>query len=213
MPNYADVIALASNEQGRTVVLSGSTTVLFLTALGESVEKIWTWIGSGEFDRLTDAEKDSVEAIISLAERELMTGITGVFFPEIVDRQGSLLCDGAEYLREDYPALYEHWAGTSLIVDADTFHVPDLRRKFVLGADSEFEVLDTGGAENITLTIDQIPSHAHSEISAVPAIINGGIEAPAAAATPSIDSTGLTGGSQSHSNMPPFMALRWYVWT
>lgn len=213
MFDYADLVALASNEVDRAVLLSGSSIALLLTALGESLEKMWLWAGSGDFNTLTDAEKDNAKALIALAERELMSGLTGVFFAEIVDHPGSLACDGSQYLRANYPALYEHWVGTDLIVDADNFVVPDMRSCFVLGADSLRPPLSYGGTEDVTLTLDQIPSHSHSEISAVPAIINGGLEAPAAAATPSFDSTGLSGGGQSHTNMPPFIALRWYVWT
>ena len=213
MPDYARLIALASNEPNRAVLLSGSSTALLLTALGEGAENMYTWIGSGEFNSLTEAEKDSAKAIIALAEKEIMTGLTGVFFTEIIDRDGALLCDGAQYQRIDYPDLYEHWIGTSLIVDADNFNVPDFRDRFVVGASAGNPVLSTGGQATVTLTANEMPAHTHTEIGAVSAIINGGLEAPANSAVPLAGTTGSAGAGQAHDNIPPFLALRWYVWT
>jgi hypothetical protein len=43
--------------------------------------------------------------------------------------------------------------------DNDT---PDLRDRFVVGAGSAYAVADTGGADSVTLTTAQMPSHTHS---------------------------------------------------
>ncbi|WP_175868722.1 phage tail protein [Bartonella gabonensis] len=68
------------------------------------------------------------------------TGTIGIFgmqfFPE-----GWLPCDGAAYLRTDYPALYEaigtRWGGS----DSWTkFNVPDLRGVFLRGVDDDREI-------------------------------------------------------------------------
>lgn len=146
--------------------------------------------------------------------------------------QGSLECDGAEYLREDYPLLYAVLDAV-FIVDADHFVVPDLRGRVVLGAGtggglSTYSVGEAGGIEAVTLDIGAMPSHSHTntphthtEITAVAAIINGGLEAPAAAAVPGAGITGATsvtidstGGGGSHENRQPFIALRHCIyWT
>lgn len=39
---------------------------------------------------------------------------------------------------------------------------PDLRDKFIVGAGNSYNVGDTGGANTVTLTSDQMPSHNHS---------------------------------------------------
>lgn len=41
-------------------------------------------------------------------------------------------------------------------------NTPDLRDRFVVGAGSSYAVGATGGANTVTLTTDQIPSHTHS---------------------------------------------------
>lgn len=128
---------------------------------------------------------------------------------------GTLACDGSTYLRVDYPDLYNVLA-SAFIVDADTFNVPDLRGRGIIGAGdgaglTSRSVGDTGGAERVTLDVSEIPSHSHSESGAVGTIINGGLEAPASSATPFPTSTGAAGGGASHDNMMPWEALGYAI--
>lgn len=128
----------------------------------------------------------------------------------------SLDCDGSTYLRTDYPALYAV-LDAAFIVNADSFTVPDLRGRAVIGTGtgsglSARSINDAGGAERVTLGTGEIPSHSHSEITAIAAIINGGLEAPASAAIPGIGSTGSTGGGGDHENMMPWRALGFAIW-
>lgn len=74
--------------------------------------------------------------------------------------EGTLLCDGSAYARADYPRLYAALP-PALIVDADTFTVPDLRDRFILGAGTT-PAHDTGGAATVTLTVEQLPRHTHT---------------------------------------------------
>ncbi len=39
---------------------------------------------------------------------------------------------------------------------------PDLRNRFVVGAGDSYAVDATGGADSVTLTVDQIPAHTHT---------------------------------------------------
>lgn len=126
-----------------------------------------------------------------------------------------LACDGATYNRVDYPALFAA-LDDAFLLDADTFKVPDLRGRTAIGTGtgtglSSRSMGDSVGSERITLSTDEIPSHAHGEGIALPAIINGGVEAPAASATPSSGTTGFTGGGSSHDNMMPSLALGYCI--
>ena len=99
---------------------------------------------------------------------------------------GWLLCDGTE--------------GT-----------PNLRDRFVLGWGSR-SIGDTGGEEEHTLTIDEIPSHSHDAGSLnVTGATSGGGGIEASGASPANRSvqghTGSTGGDGSHNNMPPYYVL------
>jgi microcystin-dependent protein len=144
--------------------------------------------------------------------------LTGSVFPIItlVPPSGALLCDGTTYLRTQYPLLYDV-LDTHFKIDADHFFVPDLRGRTLVGAGAGSgltprAVNDQFGEESHTLVTSEIPSHLHSESGAVPTLINGGLEAPAASATPTATVTGSTGGDGAHNNIQPSIALNYAVW-
>jgi microcystin-dependent protein len=92
---------------------------------------------------------------------------------------------------------------------------PDLRGRFVVGAGRSYAVGDTGGAETVRLSINEIPSHTHT-VSAKTVGYAGSWNAKAETVTydgserdngrRSIVS-GSAGGSQAHENRPPYYAL------
>lgn len=89
---------------------------------------------------------------------------------------------------------------------------PDLRNRFIVGAGSFYGVGATGGSEAVTLTVEQMPYHAHSQQLEslgnyyyytgsnhimIRSPNNGDADAL----------TGGAGGSQPHENRPPYYAL------
>ena len=90
-----------------------------------------------------------------------------------------------------------------------TNDTPDLRDKFVVGAGSAYTPGDTGGADSVTLTVDQIPPHTHTYIDQY-VVINAAYRPWPANNNDCNDrniDTGSTGGGQAHENRPPYMAL------
>ncbi len=110
-----------------------------------------------------------------------------------------------------------------------TFALPDLRGRTLIGAGNgnglTNRVLgEMAGTENETLTISQIPSHSHSysfivkEGRGVSTTANNsflgqsgifrntGINIPMSSQT-----TGLSGSSQPHNNMPPYLAITYCI--
>ena len=74
-----------------------------------------------------------------------------------------LLADGLELSRAAYPELFAAYGVRFGVGDGvTTFKIPDLRNLFVVGAGDDYTLGQTGGAEGVTLTTVQLPSHAHS---------------------------------------------------
>lgn len=85
---------------------------------------------------------------------------------------------------------------------------PDLRNLFIVGAGDDYAVGATGGADEVTLTIDQMPDHDH--VMGLIAQAQPGSGGPLGFfAIGSPASTGDEGGGQAHENRPPFYALAW----
>lgn len=86
---------------------------------------------------------------------------------------------------------------------------PDLRDRFVLGAGTKYAVGATGGSEEVTLTVAQMPEHNHNLICAYYNQGNSSYEPlhPASAGTSMSNVVESAGNSQPHPNMPPYYAL------
>ena len=84
---------------------------------------------------------------------------------------------------------------------------PDLRDRFIVGTGSSYSLGNTGGANSVTLTVNQIPSHTHNLLFGI-----GSFGGSSGAQTPRDTGTtsgriSNTGGGQSHENRPPYYAL------
>lgn len=89
-------------------------------------------------------------------------------------------------------------------------NTPDLRDRFVLGAGTSHVVGTTGGSEEVTLTVAQMPSHSHKYYIKMTGNTNSNYTARITTvndSTLSEPSTTDTGGSQPHPNMPPYYTL------
>ena len=86
---------------------------------------------------------------------------------------------------------------------------PDLRNRFVVGAGNSYSVGDNGGADSVTLSVDQIPSHNHSAQTVAGSWSNQYSIKFTAGRQPNYTtlSTNNTGGGQAHENRPPYYAL------
>ena len=90
--------------------------------------------------------------------------------------------------------------------------------KFLLGTSSSHAINTTGGAETVTLTLNQIPSHNHGICGGAGMITfknNAGTEDPqiktsGSRAAVNLWGTDNAGGGQSHNNMPPYKTV--YIW-
>ena len=100
-----------------------------------------------------------------------------------------------------------------------TFALPDLRGRVAIHAGegpglTRRDLGSKGGAERVTLTASEIPSHGHSvELHQAgegggPPSLGSVLSNSGPVATADI---GLTGGGQSHENMPPYLTMNYII--
>lgn len=138
---------------------------------------------------------------------------------------GWAFCDGQWLPISENETLFQ-LIGTTYGGDGEsTFVLPDLRGRIPLHQGNGRILAETGGAEEITLTQQQIPAHRHPTLAAAAsgtsASPQGNVLAswadtpyaslpgtPVALAPSAVDPAG---GSQPHNNMPPYTAVSFII--
>lgn len=106
-----------------------------------------------------------------------------------------------------------------------TFALPDLRGRLPLHQGNGFILAETGGAEEITLTVNQIPAHSHpllasTNIATQTSPANNVLAQSSAAdlyiedtPTANLAATAITavGGSQPHTNFQPYLCVNFII--
>jgi microcystin-dependent protein len=106
-----------------------------------------------------------------------------------------------------------------------TFALPDLRGRIPIHQGNGFILAETGGAEEITLTVNQIAAHGHPLLasSEVNSSVNPGgnvlgapvTATPFFAATPNLNlapqAVSAVGGSQPHTNFQPYLCIDFII--
>jgi microcystin-dependent protein len=150
----------------------------------------------------------------------------GAFAPD-----GWAFCNGQLLAISGYDALFS-LIGTTYGGDAQsTFGVPDLRSRFPVHAgtagSTTYTIGGTGGAEEVTLTFDQLPAHSHpptassslgttaSPSNAVWAASPDSPFTANVAGTPSVamrhGALAPVGQSGAHENRPPYLAVNFII--
>jgi microcystin-dependent protein len=139
---------------------------------------------------------------------------------------GWMFCQGQLLPIDQYSTLF-NLIGTTYGGDGQTtFALPNLQSRFPMHQGNGFTLAQQGGTETVTLTVAQIPAHAHPAIcssgggnSGTP-VGNFWSTDPmgnTAAYTTAFDSQinqsaiATTGGSQPHDNMKPFLAVSFSI--
>jgi len=137
---------------------------------------------------------------------------------------GWMFCEGQLLPISENETLF-NLIGTTYGGDGQsTFALPDLRGRLPLHQGNGFTLAETGGAEEITLTVNQIPAHTHPMLATldIPAQINPQNNLVGAAAnkiyragsptvTLSPSSMTSTGGSQPHTNFQPYLCVDFII--
>jgi microcystin-dependent protein len=156
--------------------------------------------------------------------------------------RGWAYCDGQLLPISQYTALFSILGTTYGGDGRTTFALPDLRGRAPIGPRqgpglSDYRLGQRGGAENVTLNTTQIPNHTHNlnaspnaGTSATPTgnfiakhqvTIERGNTVDGESFTPDASGIGpmnpaaisATGGSLSHENRPPYLAINYIIAT
>ena len=107
-----------------------------------------------------------------------------------------------------------------------TFALPDLRGRIPIHMGNEVNLAETGGAEEVTLTVQQIPAHSHpaqatltqaTETSPANAVVAE--SRPGSVQffqdVPNVNMAGnmiaAVGGSQPHANFQPYLCINFII--
>lgn len=138
---------------------------------------------------------------------------------------GWMFCEGQLLAISENETLFQ-LIGTTYGGDGQsTFALPDLRGRIPIHQGNGFTMAETGGAEEITLTVSQIPAHSHpmlatsdlasefgpgSQVFAQPQSVDAYV-APPPVVPLSPSSCSPLGGSQPHSNMQPYLCIDFII--
>ena len=138
---------------------------------------------------------------------------------------GWMFCEGQLLPISEYETLFQ-LIGTTYGGDGQsTFALPNLSGRIPIHQGNGFILAETGGAEEITLTVSQIAAHSHpmlansqtatetipsaSTLPASPSPLIYNNLTPYTAMAPQIVSS--VGGSQPHNNFQPYLCVNFII--
>jgi microcystin-dependent protein len=138
---------------------------------------------------------------------------------------GWMFCEGQLLPISENETLFQ-LIGTTYGGDGQsTFALPDLRGRIPLHQGNGFILAETGGAEEITLTVSQIPAHTHPLLAttSTATLTDAGGNVPAQTQTFDLyqstpgninmaaQSISPVGGSQPHTNFQPYLCVDFII--
>jgi microcystin-dependent protein len=140
---------------------------------------------------------------------------------------GWMFCEGQLLPISENETLF-NLIGTTYGGDGQsTFALPDLRGRLPIHQGNGFILAETGGVEEVTLTVQQIPIHSHpflcstspagskTPVNQVPALTQAATITTYGADAPLVQlnaqAIGSTGGSQPHTNFQPYLCVDFII--
>jgi microcystin-dependent protein len=139
---------------------------------------------------------------------------------------GWMFCEGQLLPISENETLFQ-LLGTTYGGDGQsTFALPDLRGRLPIHQGNGFILAETGGAEEITLTVNQIPSHGHALLASTGFAQETNPEGKVFARTAAVDAyqtnaqdmvslaagtVSAVGGSQPHTNFQPYLCVDFII--
>jgi microcystin-dependent protein len=138
---------------------------------------------------------------------------------------GWQFCEGQLLPISENETLFQ-LIGTTYGGDGEsTFALPDLRGRLPLHQGNGFILAETGGAEEITLTVNQIPAHSHPFLASTSSGVANQAAGKVLAQSPNVslyveantdnnlaaNAIAPVGGSQPHTNFQPYLCVNFII--
>ena len=138
---------------------------------------------------------------------------------------GWMFCEGQLLPISENETLFQ-LIGTTYGGDGEsTFALPDMRGRIPLHFGNGFILAETGGAEEITLTVSQIPAHSHPFLGSASPATDRNPQNHVVAQTRAVDlyventpsvtmspnMVSAVGGSQPHTNFQPYLCVDFII--
>jgi microcystin-dependent protein len=139
---------------------------------------------------------------------------------------GWMFCEGQLLPISENETLF-NLIGTTYGGDGQsTFGLPDLQGRLPLHQGNGFILAETGGAEDITLTVNQIAAHTHPLLASTNSGVASNAQGNTISSSPSIllyiegqspdtnlnpSVVGAVGGNQPHTNFQPYLCVDFII--
>jgi microcystin-dependent protein len=138
---------------------------------------------------------------------------------------GWMFCDGQLLPISENETLFQ-LIGTTYGGDGQsTFGLPDMRGRIPVHQGNGYVLAESGGAEEITLTVNQIPAHGHAVLATAgiagspspgnnllaTTVGNVYFPGPGAQAAMNPESVTPVGGAQPHNNLQPYVCIHYII--
>ena len=138
---------------------------------------------------------------------------------------GWMFCEGQLLPISENETLFQ-LIGTTYGGDGQsTFALPDLRGRIPIHQGNGFILAETGGAEEITLTVSQTPAHSHPLLASTSSGTVNQASGKLLAQSPSVslyveadtdgnlspNTVSSVGGSQPHTNFQPYLCVDFII--
>jgi len=211
------------------------TPTLYTNPVGVGINPLWLAhilgileIGTKEYHWLPDeyhATNQIEEFMRFLTIERLPPMIIGQVIQGSFQTPPSYLlpCDGSVHYASEFPELFAVIEDAYKLGNGIQFTTPDFIGRFPVGVGQRqspsnqinYTKGQAGGSQDVILNLSQMPRHRHAPTSGVFIITttssNGTSSASMVAGLGGASHTAYEGNDQPHTNIPPYLAINFYI--